>query len=91
MCFFLEYKAKIPDDPMISKRTVGLYSSGRFMHEGRHEVYVEIWTSPTNIGEGVEVDGWRDKQVCLAIAHQMALTIPAPIPKEKAVRGSSKL
>ena len=79
MFFSLEYKAAIPDDPLFSTRTVGLYSSGRFMHEGRHDAYVEIWTAPSSIGEGREVHGWREKQVCVAIAHQMALTVPASL------------
>ena len=91
MVFTLEYKAKIPVDPMFATRTVGLYSCWRFMHEGRHDAYVEIWTAPTGIGEGVEVDGWREKQVCLGIAYQMALTVPASVNERNGVRENSKL
>jgi hypothetical protein len=91
MVFSLEYKAKIPDDPMYSKRTVGLYSNGRFMHGGQHDSYVEIWTAPAAIGEGVEVDGWREKQVCLGIAHQMALSVPRSVNERKGAQGTSKL
>lgn len=43
--------------------------------QGRHDAYVEIWTAPSNIGEGKEVDGWREEQVCLAISTQMALVV----------------
>ena len=81
----------IPSDPMSSKRTVGLYSCGRFLHGGQHDIYVEIWTAPSDIGEGVEVDGWRDKQVCLAIAHQMALTVPHSLNERKAAQANNKL
>ena len=91
MVMSVEYKAKIPDDPTFSTRTVGLYSCGRFMHGGQHDVYVEIWTAPAGIGEGVEVDGWREKQVCLGIAHQMALTVPPSVNERMAERGNSKL
>ncbi|KAF8586838.1 hypothetical protein K439DRAFT_1631280 [Ramaria rubella] len=91
MVFSLEYKAGITDDPAFSKHTVGLYSCSRFMHEGRHDVYVEIWTAPGGIGEGVEEDGWRDKQVCIGIAHQMALTVPSTVNTRTAVEANGKL
>jgi hypothetical protein len=91
MILSLEFKAKIPDDPAFSQRTVGLYSCGRFMHEGRHDAYVEVWTSPTDIGEGVEEEGWREKQVCLATTHQMALTVPRSVNERRGTLGNSKL
>ncbi|KXN88086.1 hypothetical protein AN958_07545 [Leucoagaricus sp. SymC.cos] len=75
----IEFKSPIPPpSEHNASRTVGLYSTGTFMNhpQSRHEMYVEVWTAPTNLGEGKPVDGWRDKQVCLAIATQMALAIP---------------
>ncbi|EJD03390.1 uncharacterized protein FOMMEDRAFT_20492 [Fomitiporia mediterranea MF3/22] len=89
----LEFKSRIPSlisnsgssQSPFSPRTVGIYSSARFMSEGRHDAYVEIWTAPSTIGsanpgsrvESEKIDAeWREKQVCLAIATQMALTIP---------------
>ncbi|KAF8895618.1 thioesterase-like superfamily-domain-containing protein [Infundibulicybe gibba] len=67
------------------EHTVGLYSTGRFLTEpqGRHDAYVEVWTAPTNIGEGEVDPNWRDKQVCLAVATQMALTIPIEVNRRK--------
>jgi len=82
MTLSVEFKNKIPPSSSShADRTVGLYSCGRFMTapQGRHDVYVEVWTAPSNIGEGSEVDNWRDDQVCLATATQMALTLPMQV------------
>lgn len=64
-----------------SKRTVGLYSAGRFITEphGRHDVFVEVWSAPSEISQGGPQAGWRDKQICLAIATQMALRLPMEV------------
>ena len=64
-----------------SHQTAGLYSSGRFINDpqGRHDIYVEVWSAPSKIGEGIPEPGWRDKQICLAIATQMALTLPMEV------------
>lgn len=77
----IDFRSKIPsfDTGLFSPRTAGLYSTGRFMTEGRHDVYVEVWTAPDIIGgkQGSVVDSaWREKQVCLAISQQVSLTIP---------------
>lgn len=79
----LEYKSPIPDTDTISKRTVGIYSRCTFMLGGRHDVYVEIWSAPSNIGEGYEIEGWKEKQVCLAISNQMALSVPPGVNERK--------
>jgi len=44
-------------------------------------VNVEVWTAPSNIGEGEIGEGWRDKQVCLASATQMAITMPMALAR----------
>jgi hypothetical protein len=59
--------------------------------QGRHEGYAEVWTAPTNIGEGKPIDGWRDKQVCLAIATQMALAMPFDEASKRADREVARL
>ncbi|KAJ7256823.1 thioesterase-like superfamily-domain-containing protein [Mycena haematopus] len=82
MTLSIEFKAPIPPPSQRhSARTVGLYSTGTFWGEpqGRHDAYVEIWTAPSNLGEGTEQDGWRDNQFCLATATQMALTLPMEV------------
>jgi len=91
MVLSVEYKAEIPDDLLISKRTLGVYSRTSFMNEGRHDVYVEIWTAPSNLGEGVEEEGWRDRQVCLGIATQTALVVPSDVNVRKAAAANAKL
>ncbi|PPR07796.1 hypothetical protein CVT26_014981 [Gymnopilus dilepis] len=90
----MEFKNKIPSPSSShASRTVGLYSLGRFMTppQGRHDAYVEVWSAPMNIGAGQEKDNWRDEQVCLAIATQMALTLPMEVNKKKGQGPSSKL
>lgn len=51
-------------------------------------MYTEVWTAPSNIGEGEEVQGWRDKQVCLAVSTQMALTVSMEVNARKGSRGT---
>ncbi|KAG6856237.1 hypothetical protein H0H87_006170 [Tephrocybe sp. NHM501043] len=75
----MEFKAPIPRSSAHAKRTVGLYSSGKFLNDGRHDGYVEVWTAPCDIGEGEEVAGWRENQICVAIATQMASIIPMEV------------
>ncbi|KDR82862.1 hypothetical protein GALMADRAFT_238476 [Galerina marginata CBS 339.88] len=94
MTLSVEFKNKIPPPSSShASRTVGLYSTGRFMTppQGRHDVYVEVWTAPSNIGEGKEAQNWRDNQVCLAVATQMALTLPMEVNMKKGKEGSVKL
>jgi len=74
-----------------SLRNVGLYSNGKFVNhpQSRHDVYVEVWSAPSNIGEGSPKDGWREEQICLATATQMALVVP--MAKNLANGNKSKL
>ncbi|KAH6902923.1 hypothetical protein BKA70DRAFT_1111325, partial [Coprinopsis sp. MPI-PUGE-AT-0042] len=74
-----------------SKRAVGLYSAGRFINhlQSRHEVYVEVWTAPSEIGKGRVEEGWRDQQRCLAIATQMAISVPMKINLRNAARAEN--
>lgn len=94
MTLSIEFKAPIPPPSEYhASRTVGIYSNGRFMThpQSRHEAYVEIWTAPSNIGENKSIDGWRDKQICLAIATQMALVIPFDEADKKMDREKARL
>jgi hypothetical protein len=82
MTLSIEFKFPIPSPSLDhSSRTIGVYSCGRFINDpqGRQDLGVELWTAPSNIGEGEPGEGWRDKQVCLAISTQMALTIPMEV------------
>jgi len=93
MTLAIEFKFPIPTTPDYAHRTVGIYACGRFMNDpqGRHDEYVEVWTSPGNIGEGEEVEGWREKQVCLATATQMALVLPLEVNHARAKTDDAKL
>ncbi|KAJ7144998.1 thioesterase-like superfamily-domain-containing protein [Mycena crocata] len=85
----LEYKAPIPSpSAMHSARTVGVRVVSGFMSEpqGRHDTFIEIWTAPSGIGEGTEIDGWRDAQVCLGIATQMQLMVKGTVNDKAAAK-----
>ncbi|KAJ7274121.1 thioesterase-like superfamily-domain-containing protein [Mycena rebaudengoi] len=89
MTLAIEFKAPIPPaSEKHSGRTVGLYSSGTFWGDpqGRHDTYLEIWTAPSNIGHGTEADGWRDDQICLAVASQMALSLPMEVNAQRVAK-----
>ncbi|KAF8630933.1 hypothetical protein AX17_005290 [Amanita inopinata Kibby_2008] len=87
MVLSFEFKHPIPWPSIThADRTVGIYSVGRFLNDPdhRHDTYVEIWSAPSNIGEGADTGDWRDKQVCLATATQMALAMPFEVNEAKA-------
>ncbi|KAJ7155648.1 thioesterase-like superfamily-domain-containing protein [Mycena filopes] len=72
----LEFKNPIPPPgPRHASRTVAVYCISGFPSEPqmRHSTFVEIWSAPSNIGEGEPGGGWEDDQVCLAIATQTQL------------------
>ncbi|KAG2151440.1 thioesterase-like superfamily-domain-containing protein [Suillus clintonianus] len=77
----VEFKARIPSSQDYASRTVGLYSESRFLTDphGRHNAHVEVWTAPSAIGQGNLEAGWRDKQYCIAVVDQMALTVSMEI------------
>ena len=82
MVMTVEFKFPLPKSwDGQSNRTVAVYSRGKFVNDpsGRHDSYAEVWTAPTNIGEGVEAGDWKDKQRCLAVATQMALVVPVEV------------
>ena len=86
-----EFKHRVPvlGTPNIHPRTVGLYVRTGIMVEGRHDVYAEVWTAPCGIGDStatVDPD-WRDRQVCLVVANQMALTMSGSVNSAK-VKGA---
>ncbi len=70
-----------------------MFWRGNFINDpqGRHETYVELWSAPSDIGEGIEVDGWQDNQVCLAVANQMSLSLPMEVNLKQGSNDSAKL
>ena len=87
MVLSLEFKSPIPPaSEAYAARTVGIYSVGRFVSDPhhRHDTYVEVWSAPSKIGEGVDAGEWRSKQVCLATATQMSLTLPPEVNEARA-------
>jgi hypothetical protein len=74
-----------PSSPSHASRTVGLYGTSSFLVDpfGRHDCDVEVWSAPCNVGDGEVLEGWRDRQVCLAKATQMAMTMPLTLTRGK--------
>ncbi|KAH0831881.1 thioesterase-like superfamily-domain-containing protein [Lanmaoa asiatica] len=89
----IEFKARIPSSDNYSARTVGLYSESQFQSdpEGRHNAKVEVWTAPSEIGQGNIAKGWRDHQYCIAVADQMALMLPIELNMRQGTKDSAKL
>ena len=50
--------------------------------QGRHDAYVEMWTAPSReVWESESADSgkWREEQVCIAVASQVAVTVPIEV------------
>lgn len=79
----LEFKVKL--DSLHAQRTLGLWSTGKFMQDGRHDNSVEVWTAPCEFGDkdAKVPEDWRDKQHCLLISTQMALTLPLSVNEKR--------
>ncbi|KAK1236047.1 hypothetical protein PQX77_000726 [Marasmius sp. AFHP31] len=77
---------KFPLSAFSSQRTVGLYMNSHFFNDpqGRHDFDVEVWSAPCDIGEGKFEEGWKEKQVCLAVSRQTALIVPMEVNASKA-------
>ncbi|KAG2344508.1 hypothetical protein BDR05DRAFT_882199, partial [Suillus weaverae] len=85
MTMTVEFKARIPSSQDYASRTVGLYSESHFLTDphGRHNAHAEVWTAPSAIGQGKLEAGWRDKQYCIAVVDQMALTLPMDLNRRQ--------
>jgi hypothetical protein len=77
----LDFKYRVPANPTpgIAPRTFGVFLTSRFLIEGRHDTTCEVWTSPCEIGNGIEEDGWQDRMFCMVSATQSALTVPPAV------------
>ncbi|QRV92741.1 thioesterase family protein [Ceratobasidium sp. AG-Ba] len=89
MVMTLEFKRQLPlrGTPCVSNRTFGVYSKSTFLEQGRHDIYAEVWSAPSNIGEGdgrdVDDESWKREMRCVAVTGQMALSVPFAINKSK--------
>lgn len=50
MSLSLDYKSKFPLESTFATRTFGLYSTTKSIHEGRHDLTVEVWAAPADLG-----------------------------------------
>lgn len=81
LAFSVDFKYHVPtaseDVPGISKRTIGIFFTSKFLIDGRHDVTAEIWTAPSEIGRGHEEPGWQDKMFCMGLVNQTVTCVPA--------------
>ncbi|OBZ76522.1 hypothetical protein A0H81_03491 [Grifola frondosa] len=75
--------------PDHSPRTVALFSTGAFANDpqARHDTRVEVWTAPSDIGEGEERVGWREMQRCLAVMNTVMVVVPAAVNINAGAKG----
>ncbi|GAA5820760.1 hypothetical protein JCM11251_003145 [Rhodosporidiobolus azoricus] len=75
-----------------ASRTFGIYSSTKVVRDGRHDLTVEVWSAPANLGERAQekaseyeqsedgVERWRrEGSRLLAVGTQMALCVPIAV------------
>ncbi|KDN45019.1 hypothetical protein RSAG8_05192, partial [Rhizoctonia solani AG-8 WAC10335] len=80
MVMTIEFKRKLPRRGMTgySSRTLGVYSRGSFLEHGRHDMYGEMWSAPSCIGQPDGRDSadatWKKDMRCVDITGQMALS-----------------
>ena len=86
MVLDLQFLVKIPSSYRL--RTVGLWSEGRFLQDGRHDNSVEVWTAPCELGDkGAKIDkDWKKEGHCLCISRQMALTLPISVNESRGAK-----
>ncbi|KIY65995.1 hypothetical protein CYLTODRAFT_491833 [Cylindrobasidium torrendii FP15055 ss-10] len=85
----IEFMSALP--PTAARRTVGAFNSGSFFLNApnkRHNTTIELWSAPCNLGDSEfsETSGWRDEQVCLAVATQTAMIVPVPDPRKRDIK-----
>ncbi|CAE6461387.1 unnamed protein product [Rhizoctonia solani] len=89
MVMTIEFKRKLPRRDMTgySGRTLGVYSRGSFLEYGRHDMYGEIWSAPSSIGQPGERDAnWKKDMRCVAITSQMALCVSIDVNRSKGAK-----
>ncbi|KAF5373751.1 hypothetical protein D9758_000940 [Tetrapyrgos nigripes] len=78
-----------------SKHLIGIYTKYQYAPVnapwGKHDIHTELWTAPSMESMEGESDDWRDKQVCLAVARQMAMTVPMSTNLANKGRGRAML
>ena len=89
MSFALDFKSKFPlktsSSSGFARRTFGIYSETKTIHEGRHDLTVEVWAVDGELGEGpprkeeIGADGvakWRREGARLVgVSTQVRLNI----------------
>jgi hypothetical protein len=92
MVMTLEFKRQLPrrGTPGFSHRTLGVYSKGSFLDQGRHDIYGEIWSAPSSIGgaggRDAEDESWRRDMRCVAVTGQMALSVSLDVNRSKGAK-----
>ncbi|GAA5959674.1 hypothetical protein JCM21900_002154 [Sporobolomyces salmonicolor] len=101
LTFSLDFKSKFPlvraapslssssssGVPQVARRTFGLFATTKTIHAGRHDLTVEVWTAPCELGEKATVgEGWRAQARLVGVSTQMAITVPIELNHARARR-----
>ncbi|GAA5896786.1 hypothetical protein JCM8208_007089 [Rhodotorula glutinis] len=105
MSLSLDFKSKFPLSPssraQYGSRTFGLYSTTKTIHDGRHDLTVEVWAGPADLGarkpearEGEldedRVARWRREGARLVgVSTQMALAVPLEVNRARGRKAGS--
>ncbi|PWZ03422.1 hypothetical protein BCV70DRAFT_197634 [Testicularia cyperi] len=86
----IEFKRPLPPQAPITR--TGTYSNGRFMINGQHESYTELWSHPddTHLFDPSSAQKRIKRSYILAIARQTALVLPFAVNQNK-TKAKSKL
>ncbi|GAA5967643.1 hypothetical protein JCM11641_005721 [Rhodosporidiobolus odoratus] len=102
MTFSLDFKSAFPLPSSSAERTFGLFASTKSIHDGRHDLTVEVWSAPADLGEGVKdggekekdgegVERWRrEGSRLLGVSTQMALSVPLDVNHARAAKSDDK-
>lgn len=68
-----------------SQTTTGLYTHAKSMvdPDSRQSLVAEWWTAPSEIGQGIVEEGWREKQICMATSEQVAIVVPQDVEMKR--------
>ncbi|BGP40569.1 hypothetical protein JCM10449v2_004531 [Rhodotorula kratochvilovae] len=102
MSLSLDFKSAFPlssssGSAQYGTRTFGLYSTTKSIHDGRHDLTVEVWAAPADLGarkpdgsETQEEEGvarWRTEGARLVgVSTQMALAVPLEVNRSRGLK-----
>ncbi|GAA6060481.1 hypothetical protein JCM10212_007112 [Sporobolomyces blumeae] len=92
MTLSLDFKTSfpLPRSSPSSRTTFGLFASVKSIQAGRHDLTVEVWTAPCDLGDSAKSvsKDWRSEARLVGVSTQMALTTTMAFNQSRDTRGS---